>query len=306
MRFKSAHDLKSEILESLPARIEPSQAIALSIGIAPGALAGEYKIAIRVHEQSEVTDRLIAQIVDFASNEVDVRLSTQIINQIPPSAESKQKPLTLGSSIAHYRCSAGTLGFFAERISDGVLGFVSCNHIIAAEDTGLDGDQILSPAPSDGGTRSRNVVGYLDGSYARLRALTPVDCAFARIPNDLAHERLAISPREHLSPHLADSSEGRLVEKIGRTTLRTRGSVTAFDLDNLGVQYSFGTAHFDGQMEITPVGREPFSRPGDSGALIFTRDLRPLGLLYASTASGVAYAHPLQAVLTALRVKLVG
>ena len=304
MRFKSAIDLKSEILDRVPDQTLHTKSPDFAIGIAPGVSAGEYKIAIRVSERDTLTDRLISKIAEYAAGELDVRISLQVDNTLLPSAVAKQQVLSPGSSVAHYRCSAGTLGFFARRTLDNVVGLVSCNHIIAAQDTGVDGDEILSPAPADGGNRVRNVVAYLDGSYGRLRSKSPIDCAFAAISIGLPYELLADLGRP-LSARIANIEDAPVVIKHGRTTARTRGRVTAFDLSNIHVAYAVGSVTFDSAIEITSLGAEPFSKPGDSGALVFTEELSPLALLYASTVNGVAYAHPLRDVTTVLGIELI-
>jgi hypothetical protein len=97
--------------------------------------------------------------------------------------------------------------------------------------------------------------------------------------------------------------ESTVVEKIGRTSGHTRGRITAFQLDTLDVFYPFGKVGFQGQFEITSDG-SPFCRPGDSGALIFSPDRRPLGLLVASSGFGVAYAHPLEPILRSLNIQI--
>jgi hypothetical protein len=304
MRFKSARDLKSEIT-SVSQLEHRRQERGVSIGIAPTELVGEYRLAIRVSEQHPEAGRLIDEIASLASGEVDIRVSGKIVTDLPAVTIERRRILSLGSSVAHYRSSVGTLGFFARKRDSRVLGFVSCNHTLAAQDEGLDGDDVLCPAPADRGTRSRDVVAHLDGSYARLRGDRPIDCAFARITTDVAYEPVTIQPGEFLSSHSAIPAESRHVEKIGRTTGRTRGRITAFDLDNVKVQYSFGTVRFARQIEVTSIDERLFSRPGDSGALVFTDAFRPLGLIYASTAGGLAYVHPIDAVTDALGIDFV-
>jgi hypothetical protein len=97
---------------------------------------------------------------------------------------------------------------------------------------------------------------------------------------------------------------GDRVFKFGRTTLFTRGMITAFGLDNLPVNYAPRGQppriySFDNQIEI--VGRPglPFSRGGDSGSLILDAGRRAVALLFAgSDETGVTYANPIHAVLS--------
>jgi hypothetical protein len=52
------------------------------------------------------------------------------------------------------------------------------------------------------------------------------------------------------------------VGKVGRTTSTTRGKVTAFELDNVYVNYDIGTLQFNNQVEIEGDGDDPFSQGG--------------------------------------------
>ena len=104
--------------------------------------------------------------------------------------------------------------------------------------------------------------------------------------------------------------EGTRVAKLGRTTGLTRGRVSAFELDNVTVNFDLGTLRFDNQIEIEGDGEAPFSAGGDSGSLIVGQDQRGVGLLFAGSdqgganGQGLTYANPLRAVLDALQVDL--
>ena len=82
--------------------------------------------------------------------------------------------------------------------------------------------------------------------------------------------------------------EGARVAKLGRTTGLTRGRVTAFELDNVTVNFDLGTLRFDNQVEVEGEGSAPFSAGGDSGSLIVGEDLRGVALLFAGSDQGGA------------------
>ena len=98
---------------------------------------------------------------------------------------------------------------------------------------------------------------------------------------------------------------GEIVYKIGRTTGRTRGRVTAVEMDSLRVEYDMGVISFDGQIEIEPANAGAFSRGGDSGSLIVDERLCAIGLLFAGNGVDATYANPITDVLEALDVQLV-
>jgi hypothetical protein len=214
----------------------------------------------------------------------------------------------MGMSVGHCRSrTTGTLGFFATRRRDGANGFVSCNHVIAASDLGCENDEVLSPGERDGGQRPRDVVGYLDGEFPRLGDDdAKVDCAFARLSGDVQYDASFSAARTSTESHVVPPNTIRVVQKIGRSTGHTYGRVSATDMDSVDIDQIFGTIYLSGQIEIASLDEVPFSRPGDSGALVVGDDCRPFALLCASDiCSRLAYANPIDAVLSALRVDYV-
>lgn len=307
MNIKSVLDLKEKALYDVMKRDEGNPDIDVAIGVAPTSIPRDFKLAIRLAEYTDVAMRWVGRISRLASGEVDVRITGRRMasESFDPLNTHRVRPmLTIGSSVGHYHSTAGTLGFFARSIADGSMGFVSCNHVIAAADAAGDGDEVLSPAPLDGGRRPRDVVGHLDGRYPRLHNKPSLDCAFARIAEHVRYDAATIKPDRSLLNDVSTPDESSVVEKIGRTSGHTRGRITAFQLDTLDVDYPFGTVGFQGQIEITSDDSFPFCRPGDSGALLFRPECRPLGLLVASTRFGVAYAHPLEPILSALNIQI--
>ena len=108
-------------------------------------------------------------------------------------------------------------------------------------------------------------------------------------------------------PILADNDA---VAKLGRTTGLTKGRVTAFELDNVVIQYDAGALKFDSQIEIESTEADPFSQGGDSGSLIVDAERRAVAILFAgsdqggSNGHGLTYATPIHSVLDALKVNL--
>jgi hypothetical protein len=101
------------------------------------------------------------------------------------------------------------------------------------------------------------------------------------------------------------------VSKIGRTTGATTGTITAFELDDLVVEYDRGLASLNSQIEIAGNSTTPFSDGGDSGSLIFDQSLSAVALLFAASSSGglgnfgLTYANPIAEVLDQLQAELV-
>jgi hypothetical protein len=304
MRFDAAVGLKEEILLSLPeiTGVRGGMPPPIGIGIAPSTTEGQYRLAVRPRYETDLTETAISILRRRSVGELDVRVTGPIV----PTGRC----LTVGASTAHRRGRTGTLGFFARRNRDGALGFVSANHVIAAQD-GVEGDEIIHAVAPVGD--AGDCVGLLDGDYPRLKApgLRTVDCAFARLVDGVQIETSSIGAGESLmSKHIAPF-EDMEVSKVGRTTGRTFGRVTALALDNFALNYSFGEVRFKNQIEIESSNDAPFSGPGDSGSALFSADRHPIGLIYARSAaggvsnSGLTFANPISVVLEALGVTLV-
>src|SRR5436853_7894264 len=76
----------------------------------------------------------------------------------------RMRPAEGGSSIGHYRITAGTLGVLAHRHGRSVI--LSNNHVLANANEGHIGDPILQPGPADGGR--------LQDTIARLSEFVPI------------------------------------------------------------------------------------------------------------------------------------
>jgi hypothetical protein len=314
MRFETALKVKEDVAQSFGLRKRTRASGAqVAVGVAPGEATDDFRIAIRAQSQEDL-DRAyekglqekIQEIQRAArettSLEPDVQITGPIVARPPAEPGSREMPpLRIGASISHHRSGAGTLGFFARRVSDGVPGFVSNNHVIALCDRGREGDAILHPGKLD---RGSDVVGYLAGRYPRLAAIAPrADCAFARLHAGLAFDPRVITDDLKLNPVFVPLEEQKEVVKQGRTTGFTRGRITALALERIDVFYGTATIFFDQPFEIMQDGEDRFSKPGDSGSLVMTPQGNPLGLLFAGSMDcRRSYANPIEEVLTALGV----
>ncbi|HYK02847.1 MAG TPA: hypothetical protein VE974_13895 [Thermoanaerobaculia bacterium] len=197
--------------------------------------------------------------------------------------------LRIGARVRHEGGGGGTLGFFAEK--DGRLGIVSCNHVLARLDRGVDGDRIIGPS---------DVELALDDRYPKLTdAAVPVklaDCAFAAFVNgDVPAIPGALEGAERLRQTPVLPTKELPVRKIGSATGVTRGKVVVRDLD--GVALPIGgsaTALFNDVIEIESGNAQlRFSNAGDSGSVVYTDNLHPVGLLFADTAIGGKFKNGL-------------
>jgi hypothetical protein len=289
----------------------------LALGVAP--FRREYRLAIRLQRPALRDSALVTHLMQQARGEVDVRLVGRIDKRAaaasPPWYRRNTRPLLIGASVGHGMVTAGTIGAFVRR--DGATCVLSNNHVLANEDRASAGDAILQRARFDGGRMRTDAIARL-GATVRLkrRAANEVDAALAVLKDGARYDarRLRAIVGGHdrrlngLGPEFID--EGSIVYKIGRTTGATKGRVTAFDLDNVVVNYEIGNLRFDGQIEIEGIGAQPFSDGGDSGALIVNSRMQAVALLFAGSdtggrrGGGLTFANPIHRVLADLGAAL--
>ena len=301
-----------------------------SVALGVARHQGEYKLAVRIQRPSLAESPLVDHLTRHAKGEVDVRVIGRIDKRagarrradrgsiataaaVVPWYQRNTRPLNIGASVGHVDVTAGTIGAFVKRGS--VAYLLSNNHVLAKEDQAAAGDRILQRAKYDGGREPSERVARLR-FWIKLKQTNFVDAALAEIDKGVAYDAARLRGLLHgedkkllgLGPAFTD--EGGMVFKIGRTTGPTGGRVTAFDLDNVVVNYDRGNLRFDGQIEIEGVGNAAFSDGGDSGSLIVNAGMQASALLFAggdsggSNGLGLTYANPIHRVLKDLKATL--
>ena len=197
---------------------------------------------------------------------------------------------------------AGTFG--AVVTAGGLLYILSNNHVLADENRLPVGSPIFQPGLLDQGDSTLDQIAKL----ARLiplaqRATNTVDCAIAEVldrdsVNPAVYE---IGPLASDQPIPAEVEMG--VQKMGRTTHRTTGSVFDTSADLL-VEYRMGQLKFQNQILIRD-NNGNFCRQGDSGALIIDQQTKRATALLFGASNEFTIANHLTEVLKALEVGLV-
>jgi hypothetical protein len=302
-----------------PVDAQPQVQRSVALGVARHATG--YRLAIRVQRPALLASPLVERLVRQARGEADVQLIGRIDKRMPATAarapwyRANARPLTIGSSVGHVGVTAGTLGAFVKR--GGRILMLSNAHVLANENEGKLGDAVLQRAYDDGGRPPRDRVGTLAAAVRlKSRGTNVVDAALAVIAAGIEHDpallRGLVQGRDRRLAGLGEDflDEGTTVYKVGRTTGVTKGRVTAFDLDNVVVNYDLGNVRFDGQVEIEGTGKRPFSDGGDSGSLIVDEDMQAVALLFAGgemggrNGLGLTYANPIHRVLAGVKATL--
>lgn len=299
--------------EGVPARRSRELAAvqpALALGVAPAA-SDDFRLAVRVQRRALLGSARVQAIVDAARGESDVRYIGRVEKlQGRASMRDHHRPLIVGASVGHVAITAGTLGAFVTT-ADGEMAILSNNHVLADENRAEIGDAIIQPADLDDGRDPEDVVARLS-DYVPIApvAVNRVDSAVATLVDGVDVD--PVGSLGALGAGVVAPQDADRVDKLGRTTGRTTGRVSAFNVRSVIVEYDISpTVRFDGQIEIQVDDGSEFSLGGDSGSLIVSEGNRvPVGLLFAGSDQGgpdggaVTYANPIAEVLAALNVEL--
>jgi len=236
----------------------------------------------------------------------------------PSAAETeflsqRQRPLCIGCSIGVAGGGAGTLGLFVTDKKKRRLALTS-REIVAVP--GAPRRPVHQPAPLDVASPAMNT---MIGEVAAATTLNPrhrlqahaavielidvVETTGNVVPESFPHARMKL--RRILDPK---DAMGAAVAKIGRTTGYTEGSVSSVAVSVAIHGTEKRVYQFDNLIEIKSRIGEPFSQPGDGGAMVFDpSNGRMLGLVVAggkTTKGHITVVCPIELILRELDVQI--
>ncbi|MGL4847396.1 MAG: trypsin-like serine protease [Clostridium sp.] len=230
----------------------------------------------------------------FATDIIEVGIIT------PYAFTTKIRPVEGGTSTSvTNQFIVGTLGCRTHGFvgtADEVYA-LSNNHVFSLENSVLFNKTIMQPGQGDGGSPSTDVIGTFF-KYIPLKfngQNNYVDCALTKIsdPSSITDKIHTIGSIANIAP----PKLGLQIQKFGRTTSYTTGTITALNA-TVNVNYTNGTARFVGQIVASPM-----SNAGDSGSLILDMKNRAVGLLFAGSGSATII-NDITSVLTLLGIRL--
>lgn len=306
MNLTSARDLKTQISKIVKLS---TIAVGITVRTAPRA----YGVVLLLHSASDgrfLENRAMRAVLRSAGSDVAIEMVGDIVQAGATQELRDRAELSIGASVGHFRGGDGSLGFFGVDRSTGRPGFVSCNHVIALVDRGVDGDAVISPSFSLGGRAQENRVAMLDGRYPRLMGpgSNLTDCAFAILADGVPYDAAQVHGGK-LAATFGTAHEQLEVVKIGRITGVRTGLVAKIEVDNIPMRFGRMKVFFDNVIQIGSTSAAPFAAQGDSGALVYaTHTFEPLGLLFATSDlggpynAGWAWAHPITQVTDTLKI----
>jgi hypothetical protein len=196
-------------------------------------------------------------------------------------------------------CCSGTLGSL---LHAGTTQYIlSNNHILARQDQALQGEDISQPGLIDNGCQVATIV----ADFTRAVKLgNNVDCAIAKVRSGTMDSTGFIQGIGTISSVRKAPSIGLGVEKSGRTTGTTTGTIGSIHT-SVNVQYQIrcgqGKKYVISYTNQVVVHSNSFSAGGDSGSLIVTSNSchQPVALLFAGSSS-TTIGNPIGEVLSKL------
>ncbi len=248
---------------------------------------------------------------------VDVVVTGMIVAFSDPTTRF-DRPVPIGVSTGHPDITAGTIGC---RVidSNGNVYALSNNHVYANENKATIGDAVIQPGTFDDGSSPADDIGTLsdfepldfkggdntiDAAIA-LSSTTLLDKATPSdgygTPNSTIHS--AYGDPDVIGDEVLGSLLGKSVQKFGRTTGLTQGTITGVNA-TVNVCYECAGPRCFGCKKLATfyyqliIEDGTFSAGGDSGSLIVTDDnnRNPVGLLFAGS-SAYTIANQIDLVL---------
>ena len=305
--------------------------VGLGYKISQGVNTGELSLIVSVTHKVDpgalTAEDLVPRVLDGVKTDV---VETGVLRAFELGPRDRWRPVVPpGVSIGHHDITAGTFGCLVRREEE--VYILSNNHVLADMNRGQQGDAILQPGAADGGTagdRVATLADYVPLDFGTAQPECPIAEWSARLLNYVAgalgssHQlqvvkrtagvnRVDAALARPLSPDLVTNeilyigapsgagtaTLGTEVQKTGRTTSRTQGTITQIDA-TLRVNYGGPTALFTGQLVAGPM-----SQPGDSGSAVLDMDRRVVGLLFAGS-DAATVINPIDEVLSALNVEV--
>jgi len=263
-------------------------------------------LALRVYVTQKVPrsrlkpgDRLPATIEGLPVDVIVREPVFRLFDPYHPSPENAARHVVLRGGISiGVGAATGTLG--GSLFENGsLLDVMLTNWHVACEEVNCSAGTGIQPGVFDGAGRERPV-----GNVLRSVLDERVDCAILGLNGVALLERTVLAVGALGIPVAAEL--GMAVQKVGRTSGLTTGTVTDIDAD-VDVSNASGgggsTFHHEGQIEFE--GDDGMIQRGDSGSLLLEMNGNVVGLCFAGNEDGDnGDACHIQDVLNALDINL--
>ena len=243
--------------------------------IRDGVEVDEEVIVILVDEKVPRENLAVA---DLVPDEIDgIPTDVQVIGEVKAmGTKDRQIPLVAGYSIGHINITAGSLGYFFRRISDGKGPLVGSNKHVFSDVMGptVLEKRIVQPGPTDGGELPA-VGTYFDGT-ALKRALNPFNALWMVLVN-LLYQLFGQEPPYDLTDSEPRHLDFALMDPVVAISLQVAGLLKWDDFCGIWFAGSDQASFFCKAKYITEFGYEPIDvnvKEAQAGDIVYKGDSR--------------------------------
>lgn len=321
------HDAKQQAVDRIlmaPRRVQRRVPNAISVhphdnvvGVGVGSKMVKGRITsrpcVRFYVVRKLDKRLVSpeNILPAQINDVETDVvETGKFRAQAPVARQRRRPAQPGCSLGFGLPApndgllmAGTFGALVTR--GGARFILSNNHVLANENRLPIGAPIFQPGLLDLGDRATDGIAQLT-QFVPLDVAAPnrVDCAIAEVTDaKLVQARVLAKVGKLSGDQPIDATEGMRVEKVGRGTGYTTGTVSDVSA-TISLEYDIGELKFTDQILIQGESGV-FSGGGDSGSIVVAMESGAATGLLIGGNEKFSIANHLADVLTELGVTLV-
>ncbi len=300
MKKPGAQSMKRVLEQGREGLLKKANVVGVGIGekITGGLPVG--RLCLKVYVEKKLKKSRLAKSDLVPQKLSQIETDVEEVGKIKPLANTaRMRPALGGSSIGHYKITAGTLGCMVRDKKTGRSFILSNNHVLANSNSAKKGDIIIQPGAADGGKAPEDKI-------AELERWIKID--FTDVGNLVDSSLAAPVSEEVVKPEIASIGAPRgvskarlkmIVQKSGRTTGHTFGEIKDVSA-TMKISYGRKSALFRSQIVTTAM-----SQGGDSGSLVLDQKNRAVGLLFAGS-DRVTLCNPIQEVLKLLEVTMLG
>jgi hypothetical protein len=272
-------------------------------------------------------------IAEQLRGDIDVVVGGSAHSMYPRHAVRRSGAASLrpGASVGHCTGWAGSVGclvtFVATRRHRKIemRGFLGAAHVLGKLNRAEDGDAIIHPGYPDGqrlmdhkvgSLHTYSYLGHYDEDVEAVTAPNLSDVALVALDDDTESDAANLVPdpednkRQRMIRGVVDTGReilaygGQEVFMVGRTSTFSRGTLSGFAVGECSIKLPDNRIYlYQGLLRVDRIGSKPFSRDGDSGALVYTSDFKGLGLLVGGS-DKYSWIFPLTSCLSTVSAEL--
>lgn len=269
-----------------------------TVGIREGERDEDLRLTVGVEDLRRRATDTVLKLLGGAS-EVPVlgyQTGRIVVHEGPPFGVVS--PLRPGCSVSARKSAWGTLGAVVRWRDSGEIGILSNAHVLDHPES----EDVMHPGVGEPGANAQRI-GYRHIAILPNKdTINASDAAVAKLDGDIRHDPDLLVVDQGFGYPTHQFDEGIPVAKVGAASGLSHGTVVQRRTRVAAWYANNRLMKFGDQIEIVGEDQKPFSIPGDSGSLVWSRDNRePVGLLFSGQGNR-SWASPVKGPLESFGV----